>query len=441
MKKRRVNSLRWRLLLSAGGILLIFILFTGLALEVALSSYTRTAEFERLQGLSFSLLGAAEVDETWNISSDLSRVPAPRLNQPESGLFAIIVDKNGVMRWRSPSLIGIPKIAELPRLDEWRFYDDGAFTVTYGFEWIDAFGQIHQYGLIVSDSASPLQFRREWLTQRLWWWVSIISAALLVSLIVLTSWGLKPLKKIREELDEIREARRAELDESLPSEIAPLAESVNALLAHEQKQKTRFRNALADLAHSLKTPLAVLRNELGEDKNLTETLDHMDKIIGYQLQRAATAGGVPITARRQVSPLVDRIFNAMKKVYRDKNQAFINKLPDDYRLRIDEADLMELLGNLIDNAAKYGKDRVIVSVDEQQCLLIDDDGPGFPDYAARLVERGQRADTQKPGQGIGLAVVKEIVEAYGWELSLQKNPEQGGRVRICPRALELSKPT
>lgn len=428
-----MNSLRWRLLASAGGILLIFIVFTGLALEIALSSYTRTAEFERLQGLAFSLLGAAEVDDSWNIFADLSRVPAPRLNQPESGLFAIILDENGVMRWRSPSLIGIPKITELPKLDKWHFRDHEAFTVSYGFEWIDSANYVHQYGLLVSDSASPLQFRREWLTRRLWWWVSIISAALLVSLIVLTSWGLKPLKKIRKELDEIREARRNELDESLPSEIAPLAESVNALLAHEQKQKTRFRHALADLAHSLKTPLAVLRNEVGNDDELVETLDHMDKIIGYQLQRAATAGGVPITARRQVTPIVERIFNAMRKVYRDRNKQFVNRLSSDYRLRIDESDLMELLGNLIDNAAKYGKTRIVVSSDDQDCLLIDDNGAGFPEYAARLVERGQRADTRKPGQGIGLAVVKEIAEAYGWELSLQKSPDQGGRVRICPQ--------
>ncbi len=426
-----MNSLRWRLLSSAGGILLIFVLLTGFGLEAALSNYTRIAEFERLQGLAFSLLGATEVDADWNISSDLSRVPAPRLNQPDSGLFAVIVDEHGVIRWRSPSLLGIPKVTELPRLDEWRFHSDGYYSVSYGFEWLGDGDDAHQFGLLVSESASPLESRREWLIHRLWWWVTVISAALLVSLLILMYWGLKPLRKIRQELEEIRAGGRSQLDEQLPSEIAPLAESVNALLAHEQKQKQRFRNALADLAHSLKTPLAVLRNELDKkDPVLKETLDQMDQIIAYQLQKAATAGSVPMTEKRRVKPVVSRIFTAMEKVYAGQGKRFRNELPENFRLYIDESDLLELLGNLVENAAKYGRTQVIVRLNAAHELCVDDDGVGFPDNASELVERGRRADSRLPGQGIGLSIVKEIIEAYGWQLILETSPLGGARVRI-----------
>jgi two-component system sensor histidine kinase PhoQ len=246
-------------------------------------------------------------------------------------------------------------------------------------------------------------------------------------------WGLKPLNKISADLDKIRNKEKTRLSMSVPMEIRPLTSNLNALLEHQENQQKRFRNALADLAHSLKTPLAVLRGQIPRNDTAAQgQLDQIDNIIGYQLKRAATTGRKALQTQIAVYPVVERITSALKKVYVDKKINYINSISESLVVHLDEDDLMELLGNIIDNAAKNGGKTVNISEDlSLRAIVISDDGPGFPKDAKSLLRRGIRADTRTPGQGIGLAVANDIALAYGVELTLV-NSSAGARVVLAP---------
>ncbi|HGG59092.1 MAG TPA: HAMP domain-containing protein [Gammaproteobacteria bacterium] len=427
-----MNSLRLRLLVSAGAALLLFTVLTGLALDQALKNYTQQAEHDRLQGLVFSLLGAIEIDAAGIGSYSLERVPEPRLAQPDSGLYVVIYDDFGNAVWQSSSLL--EEAAPMPpvEVNEWRFsvLGNNGSALSYGFEWVVGHGQVRRYTLYVADIDSPLKAQRKRLARGMWLWLLGISGVLLLIFLSLLHWGLRPLRRIRGQLDAVRNGKLTRLSEDAPDEIRPLTQSVNALLAHEQHQRERFLHATADLAHSLKTPLAVLRNQLANAPEASEQLDAMERIISYQLQRATTTRIKPLTHPIAVQPVFERIIRALKKVYADKRIRFNNAIPPDYQLRIAGDDLMELAGNLLENAAKYGRSRVDIAV-EKRCLTIEDDGPGFPDNATRLLRRGMRADTREKGQGIGLAVANEIIDMYSGKLSIEKSAGGGARLVLC----------
>ena len=203
------------------------------------------------------------------------------------------------------------------------------------------------------------------------------------------------------------------------------------MLEHEHTQQTRYRHALSDLAHSLKTPLAVLTGALHEMKdetqkqNLQEQIQRMDHIIGHQLQRAATAGSSPIRKSIEVEPLLSKIRRALDKVYQDKQIKFDLHLPEGLNVRVDEGDIMEVMGNVMDNACKWCKQRVRISVslkDKSARFTIADDGPGIKaSEREHILQRGGRMDQSMPGQGIGLAVVMDIVTAYHSELTITQS--------------------
>ncbi len=429
------TSLRARLLASATAILLLFIVLTGLALDRALDAYTRHAEFDRLQGLVYSLLGAAEIDVDGTVSVALSRIPAPRLQQPDSGLFITIFSTDRKLVWQSPSLLSKPETLTFPGINQWHFSTDKGFSLAYGLEWLVGENpqRIQPFTIVVTDLASPLQAETARLSHRLWVWLAAICALLLATLLALMYWGLKPLQAIRSNLDDIRSGKAKRLDVTVPDEIRPLTQSLNELIEHLERQQHRFRDALADLAHSLKTPLAVMRNTPAatDDPQLRQQLQRIDEIISYQLKRAASTGSGGLTAPIRVNRVLTRLQRALSKVYAGKGVSFSNHVPDSYRLRISEDDLMELTGNLLDNAAKYGRSQVTILA-QGNALVIDDDGDGFPADTEALLRRGQRADRRQPGQGIGLAVVDDIARAWGLKLLLTKNEQGGGRVVIMP---------
>lgn len=428
-----MNSLRGRLLLSAGAALLVFTIITGFGLQTALVRYTAEAEYERLQGLLFSLLGATEIDyDNGAAQIILSRVPEPRLGQPDSGLNAIIYSDQGNPLWVSPSLLRVPNSVALPPVNEWSYLKKPHFSLAYGFEWVLADDSFGRYGLVVQDLNSPLARQQRRLSGQMWLWLLAFSAALLFTLLAVMHWGLRPLKRVPNELAEIRSGGRKRLSGAMPKELRPLSRSVNALLSHEERMRERFRNALADLAHSLKTPLAVLQNHSQHDALVSDQIRSMENIIGYQLKRAATAGSKPMQEPVKILPIVKRLQSVLEKVYADKKPQFDLQISDEFGLPIDQDDLMELLGNLLENAAKYGQGRVRVSQvqDAVAAILIEDDGPGFPLDAEKLLQRGMRADERASGQGIGLAVVSDIMNSYGATLSLRRSDLGGASVRL-----------
>jgi len=442
-----MNSLRTRLLAATAVILLAFIVLTGLALETAVSERADQAERDRLQGLSYALLGNADITADGGFELAPRVLPEADLSRPESGLYAFVLDENRRTVWRSPSLLGTIEIDPLPAVGEWRFARierDNArtlLTLTFGFRWVTADGTDYRYTLVVAENAAPFIKQVQRFRGVLWSLLSISAIALLVLELLILRWGLAPLRRLARNLANLQTDEKRRIEGEYPDEIQPLVSNLNRMLSNDEARLTRYRNALGDLAHSLKTPMSILRGladspdmDPAQRQPLRNQLARMNDILDYQLQKAAAAGKRSLAPPLALAPAAKKLARALTKVYAEQGTHFEIEIDPALKAPVDEGDLTELLGNLMDNAAKYGGGRVVVGAargTDELCLWVDDDGTGFGDGSSRqLLERGVRADTSREGQGLGLAVAAEIVHSYTGEIELSHCDNGGGRVLV-----------
>jgi len=297
------------------------------------------------------------------------------------------------------------------------------------------------------QSTAPFASEISSFSNNLWGWLLGVVIVLVVLQWLVMSWGLAPLQALARDLKAIEDGERPLLDGDYPREIQGVTRNLNLLLSSERQQRERYRTTMGDLAHSLKTPLAILRgasSSLGIDasaKNIQsmqgvveEQVARMDEIVAYQLERAVTSSAAPLKQPIAIEPLVMKLISAMRKVYRDKDLELEVEV-DRAIFPGDERDVMELLGNLIDNACKYGRSKIKVQVLQPQTagllIVIEDDGPGINSAdRARVLGRGARLDSQQSGQGIGLAVVGEIASRYGGDIVIQASSLGGARLVV-----------
>jgi len=390
--------------------------------------------FEQLKLQSYLLLAAAELEQgRLTLPEQLSE---PRYGELESGLYARFSDAHGATAWRSPSsrLLALPG-SEMPissgssEFGESRIGPSSVFHYRYGLVWEAADGAELPFELTLWHDQAAYRAQLSSYRGSLLRWLGL-AALLLVGLqLLILRWGLRPLGALAHDLERVEAGALARLDGDYPGEVAGVTNNLNQLLASEQGRRERYRNTLADLAHSLKTPLAVMRGALDTGAEAAalrrlwdEQLGRMEQIVGHQLSRAASSGARPVGAAISVASVTERLVNALRKVYCEKGVEFTLDVPAELGFRGDESDLMEMLGNLLDNACKYGRSGVgIRACDESGALSIRvrDDGPGIPpEERSRILERGARADLGAPGQGIGLAVTREIALGYGGELRI-----------------------
>jgi len=427
-----MNSLRSRLILSASLVLTIFIFIAGYTLDRAFYESAEASLQENLNTQLTLLLAGTEVDDLDDIDMP-TRLLETKFSLPSSGLYAFIVGAKGKTIWKSLSTVGVrlPKPIQVEsgeqRLQRLKLNDEEFYLKSYGILWYTSKGKVPLTFNIITDLADFNQQINEY-RQTLWGWLIGLAAILLFVQVIILIWGLKPLRRVVTELNAIESGNQERITQTYPTEILRMTDNINGLLEHEHTQQTRYRNALADLAHSLKTPLAVLNGALDmvkdedQKQNLQEQIHRMDHIIGHQLQRAATAGSSPIRKSIEVEPVVGKICRALNKVYQEKQIQFDSHLPEGLSVRVDEGDIMEVMGNVIDNACKFCKQRVRISVslkDKRALFTIADDGPGVKgSEVEHVLSRGGRVDQSMPGQGIGLSVVMDIVSAYNSKLTI-----------------------
>lgn len=415
-----MNSLKLRLLLACSLLLLSGLSFTGWTLHNINNNYNAQTEYDRLQSIVYMLLSAFEVDEQDGVVIDDDQIREIRLLQPESGLVAIITSNNSTL-WESTSTTSVDSsIDDPPLTDEWQFNRNNKIaTLSYGYEWMNSSESVTRYAISVRDSASPLLTQQQEFSRTLWRSLTVIGLALLLLMFLLLWWGLAPLKKIRSELSQIKQGHEQELSNQFPVEILPLTNSINRFVNHERKQIARFRNSLADLAHSLKTPLAVIKAdpEVNNHPQVVTQVDQLEKIIHHQLSRAAVSGRRLLAEPVHIKPVANKVIAALQKVYADKNIEYRNHINKDFKIPINTDDLTEVLGILLDNASRYGASQITLSNNDQGQLMIDDNGPGLSvEEFERLIQRGIRGDTLESGSGIGLAIALDIIEANSGSL-------------------------
>ncbi len=435
-----MRSLRTRILLTASLVLVSFLGCASILLDRAFRESAMNSVEDRLRGRVFMLIGAANFDAGRG-QSMIDSLPDPSLSIPGSGNYARIVSVDGEARWDSRSLLGVdsPDPSQIES-GKWRLQSiytgagERLFSLVYSIIWEGAGESSPRQFVIQACENETLylntigRFRRS-----LWFWFAGLSVALLVVQAANLSWGLRPLRRVGDEVRAIEQGSNDQITGTYPSELTTLTRNLNNLLAHNRESLSRYRNALGDLAHSIKTPLAVLRNQFESagdavtEHTALEQLERLDRTVEYQLQRAATAGRSLMSPPVAVEPVAERIVDSLKKVHAHRAIQIELDVTVNAVFLGDEGDLMEIIGNLADNGCKWAKNRVQISVTTEKFhtlqIKVSDDGPGFPDgQLERLLQRGAKLDHSVEGHGIGLAIVCEMVEdVYRGRLSFDRS--------------------
>ena len=433
-------SLTARMVIGAGSALVIFLGVIGAGLEQAFREHAEQQIRDRLMEYTIGLVSLTEPDEGFMPES----VAYPRLAMKNSGMFARIADLTNDALWNSVSSQGtdipypVPGSTGEPVFA--RLTDPVThlplIAISYSVEWMQNDGDDSIYVFQLAESAERLDASLNRFRRRLWTSFSVTAGFILLLQVLILRWSLGPLRRVVKEVHDVERGERAQLSTTYPRELRILTDNLNQLLLGSRRRLERSRHALADLAHALKTPLAVLRTTLessGIEREVNdicaEQLVRMDRTVQYQLQRAAASGQVLLGPPVDVGVVSGRLVQALERVHpRIRIEVALNP---NVVFRGDEGDLMEILGNLLDNACKWADSFVRLQAlqpsSNELRLVVEDDGPGITeDLAHQLLERGARGDQTKEGQGIGLAIVNELVtQAYGGEIVIRRSEWQG----------------
>lgn len=448
----RSPSVSRRLLLSVTLPLLLFFGATIVALDSVFRDLSERSTTELLEAQLEALIAAADTDEAGTVVPQLEDAES-RLATPGSGLYAQIRTTVSTM-WRSPS-------ATAKELDFGPALAPGTRTITRsevqgehiqalsrGLRWEDERGRRRDLTFSVATSLAPYEQQLARFRQQLLGWFFGLAVLLLATLAWLTRSALAPIRRLEGEIHEVEGGERELLSTDYPRELAGVSTNLNALLNSERARIARYRDTLGNLAHSLKTPLAVMRNALGsrDPEEIARAVDpeisRMAAIIDHQLKRARATGGITIGRQPvDLAPIVRELRGALLRVHSRKDLTFETEIPPNVRFLGDSGDITEVLGNLLDNACKWAKSRVRIRVAwlegaAQQGVMplevsVEDDGPGIAaGDRARVLKRGERADEQVPGHGLGLAMVTATVDLYGGSLEIAASGLGGALLRL-----------
>ncbi|MBS0387870.1 MAG: HAMP domain-containing protein [Proteobacteria bacterium] len=424
---------------------LVFAVAVPLVLSFALTVFVLDRIFsesawqalrERLDQEVISLVSAAELTDSARFDVRMADSES-RLNRPRSGQYAAVRNARGRVLWSSPSIEGVavdfgaPVATGRSYFLRTRLADGTELAIlNRGLEWDYAPGNTANLVFSVAEDLTEQNARLQQFRRQLVAWFAALALLLLAVLGGLLRRVLRPVRRLEQEIAEVDSGRRAQLGEGFPRELAGVARSLNALLRSERARIARYRDTLGNLAHGLKTPLAVMRAALSGGAPQRDTLDHeidrIAQIVDHQLQRAATSGGVTLGQQTvAVAPVVADLRVALLKVHSGKDLSIDAEIAPDAGFAGDGGDITELLGNLIDNACKWcrGTVRVQARLDparplaQRLVIRVEDDGPGIaPGDRNRVLGRGVRADERASGHGLGLAMVADTVALYGGEL-------------------------
>lgn len=463
-------SLRVRFLLATAAVVMVLSLAYGVVALVGYSVSFDKTTFRLLRGESNLFYTLAQWKEN-KLEIDL-----PENLDLQSPTMTFIYDKNGKLIWSQRNVPWLQKRIEPEWLKSDGFHEieadidststlinddhaaseqlkaireddsDSEMTHSVAVNLYPATARMPQLTIVVVDTI-PIELKRSYMVWN--WFIYVLSANLLLVIPLLwlaAWWSLRPIEDLAREVRELEEHHREQLNPETTRELTSLVQNLNRLLKSERERYDKYRTTLTDLTHSLKTPLAVLQStlrSLRSDKMsvseaepvMLEQISRISQQIGYYLHRATMRGSSMLSRElHPVASLLDNLTSALNKVYQRKGVNITLDISPEVGFVGEQNDFMEVMGNVLDNACKYCLEFVEVSVnqsDDTLHIVVEDDGPGIPLAKRELVfDRGQRADTLRPGQGVGLSVAREIVEQYGGQILTGDSLLGGARMEV-----------
>lgn len=442
------GSLARRMMVIAAGWISILLLLGGVALDRTLTGLLTTQFDEQLNYMLTAMIGSAEIGPEGEVYFNRP-LGDQRFLEPSSGLYWQISGP-GHDDFPSRSLWDrtLEPSGELPAGEPF-FYDSDQFaneSLRVVERSIRLPGSDVTWTFMVAGARDELDEQLANIRGILVWSFAVLGIGLLLMAMVQIRYGLGPLRRVRRAIARIRTAGTNRVTDPLPQEVQPMVEELNALLAHSELQAEEARTHAGNLAHALKTPLTVLTNAASAhasdlDSTVLREAAVMRRQVDHHLARARAVGrratGLSRTGVMESAQAVERAVSRLFPQVR-----FDIAGPSQATVAIERQDLDEILGNLIENAAKYGGGSVFITVDAEpearQCVIwVEDDGTGIPEQERpNIFARGARLDTEKPGTGLGLAIVRDVAEIYGGSVELGESEDLGGLlVRLkLPRA-------
>lgn len=453
MARQKQRSLTFTLFVSSA-------LWSGVALIVAavilVALYRASVEraFDARLEIYLKALVAGIVpgEDSGAILHDPGNLGDPRFGLPLSGWYWVVRDAgDNRVALASPSLAGdaLAVPPDVPGVPRPTFVRQGTIAGPDGerlrfLERLVTLADGRRYSVAVAGDGGEVERDVSIFGNRVALTLGIFGLGLVLATFVQVRVGLRPLKRMRVAIQEIRSGAKARLEGDFPREIEPVAEELNALIDSNREVVERARTHVGNLAHALKTPLSVILNEARSaggpfGEKVAEQAKLMRERIDNDLDRArAAAQRRVVGVSTEVAPAVDGLARAMRKIHDQRELVLSVQCPPGARFRGEQQDLEEMLGNLMDNACKWARRRVEVRVDAAAIpgrpmllLTVDDDGPGL-DPAGRkaALERGRRLDETVPGSGLGLSIVSDLAGAYGGRFSLGSAPSGGLRAEL-----------
>lgn len=442
------KSLTGRLLIASSLWVLLGLAAGGFLLSAAFRDHVETETDARLRQILDSMVGVSDLDADGNIFFTRP-LNDQRFNEPYSGWYWQVAS-NSRENFRSRSLwdqelavnLGLVAFPDLiyetegPEGQEIRILERD----------ITLPGTNVPFRFMVAGDVAEMKAHIADFNQIVMWSLGALGFGIIIALILQVVYGLSPLKDVQKGLSDIREGNRKRLPKDCPPEIRPLVDEVNAVLKQNETLIERAKTQMGNLAHSLKTPLAVIANELPSTRGskFGKVVESQTRIIrrqvDYQLARARAIGhSRHIKAKTDVEESIINVGRTIQRIYKEKDLSLKVEIEPGIAFQGERQDLEEILGNLLDNAAKWAKSQIFISV---KCRLrkgvptfivisIEDDGPGVDrNQRPSLYKRGKRLDEDVAGSGLGLAIVRDIAQIYGGESHLKRSKLGGLKVEV-----------
>lgn len=441
------DSLRLRLGLAAAGLIALALALAGVGLTLI---FDRVLDARTADGLDRTAkLIAGQVALAPDGALSLPREPPDsRFSAPYGGLYWQVerADRGAGDALRSRSLwdrgLGtVPDAVTEPAIGDLPGPDGGRLIAVTRRVSIPANGGTAALTVTVAEDRRDLAESRATFLRLLVPSLVALFAALTLAMSLFVRRALSPFRTLRADLAAVHAGTRARLPETFPEEVRPLVADLNRLLDAQERDLERARTGAGDMAHGLKTPLAVLdalaRRTAAADPVLSAEIAEQAHAMGRQVERTlararAAAGGL----RRRtcpVAPVIERIMGALKRLPEGEALRWEISAPDGLGFPADEGDLTEILGNLLDNARKWAHRRIRVSGQAaagEACLVLEDDGPGMSEAAIAGIARGRRWDESRPGTGFGIAIARDLGEAAGVQMRFGRSELGGLRVEL-----------